>query len=109
MNPIAAGIFQVPWATYVPELWHALLMTLAYTVVSFVGATILGLVVALMRLADLRALRAIAAVYTELFKNVPLLAIIFVTYFGLTSVSVQLNVFQAGSLSLILFYAAYLS
>jgi polar amino acid transport system permease protein len=109
MTPIAAGIFQVPWADYVPELGHALLMTLAYTVVSFVGAAVLGLVVALMRLADLRALRVIAAVYTELFKNVPLLAIIFVTYFGLTSVSVRLDIFQAGCLSLILFYAGYLS
>jgi polar amino acid transport system permease protein len=109
MNPIASGLFEVPWATYVPELADALLMTLAYAVVSFVGATILGLVVALMRLAALRVLRMIAAVYTELFKNVPLLAIIFVTYFGLTSVDVRLDVFQAGCLSLILFYAAYLS
>jgi polar amino acid transport system permease protein len=109
MKPIAAGIFQVSWADYVPELWHGLLMTLAYTVVSFVGATILGLIVALMRLAELRALRVIAAAYTELFKNIPLLAIIFVTYFGLTSVDVRLNVFEAGCLSLILFYAAYLS
>jgi polar amino acid transport system permease protein len=109
MTPIASGIFQVPWSGYLPELGRALLMTLAYTVVSFAGATILGLVVALLRLADLRALRVIAAIYTELFKNVPLLAIIFVTYFGLTSVSVRLDVFQAGCLSLILFYAAYLS
>ena len=62
-----------------------------------------------MRLAELRALRVIAAVYTELFKNIPLLAIIFVTYFGLTSVAVRLDVFEAGCLSLILFYAAYLS
>ena len=109
MNPLASGIFQVSWGTYVPDLWHALLMTLAYTVVSFAGATVLGLVVALLRLAELRALRTVAAVYTELFKNIPLLAIIFVTYFGLTSVSVRLNVFQAGCLSLVLFYAAYLS
>ena len=78
----------------------ALLMTLAYMIVSFIGATIVGLVVALMRLSDVRALRVTASVYTELFKNIPLLAIIFVTYFGLTSVSVRLDVFQAGSLSL---------
>jgi polar amino acid transport system permease protein len=62
-----------------------------------------------MRLSKSRAVRAPAAVYTELFKNIPLLAIIFLTYFGLPSQGVRLSVFQAGALSLIIFYAAYLS
>lgn len=109
MAALAGGPFQVPWSDYVPDLWRALLTTLEYTVVSFIGAVILGLGVALMRIAHLRGLRIAAAVYTELFKNIPLLAIIFVTYFGLPSEGVVLSVFQAGCLSLILFYAAYLS
>jgi polar amino acid transport system permease protein len=67
------------------------------------------LVIALLRLSPLRILRVLAAVYTELFKNIPLLAIIFLTYFGLASEGVILTVFEAGCLSLILFYAAYLS
>ena len=50
-----------------------------------------------------------AAVYTEVFKNIPLLAIIFLTYFGLASVGIRLDVFTAGCLSLVVFYAAYLS
>jgi polar amino acid transport system permease protein len=103
------GPFQVPWRDYAPKLGHALVRTLEYTVVSFVGAAILGLVIALLRLSPLRILRVLAAVYTELFKNIPLLAIIFLTYFGLASEGVILTVFEAGCLSLILFYAAYLS
>ena len=54
-------------------------------------------------------MRIPAAIYTELFKNIPLLAIIFLTYFGLVSVGVRLSVFQAGTLSLVVFYASYLS
>jgi polar amino acid transport system permease protein len=104
-----ASLFKVPWSDYSPDLWHALLKTIEYTVVSFIGAALLGLVLALMRLSPLRALRWPAVVYTELFKNVPLLAIIFLTYFGLASQGVKLGVFEAGSLSLIVFYAAYLS
>ena len=51
-----------------------------------------------------------AAVYTELFKNIPLLAIIFLTYFGLASAGRPARASsQAGALSLIIFYAAYLS
>ena len=37
-----------------------------------------------------------AVVYTELFKNIPLLAIIFLTYFGLASSGIRLDVFTAG-------------
>lgn len=109
VGSLAGGAFQVPWGSYVPDLWRALLTTVEYTLVSFVGAVALGLAVALLRISGLRALRVVAAVYTELFKNIPLLAIIFVTYFGLPSEGVTLSVFQAGCLSLIVFYAAYLS
>jgi polar amino acid transport system permease protein len=104
-----ASLFKVPWSDYSSDLWHALLKTIEYTLVSFAGAALLGLVLALMRLSPLKPLRWPAAVYTELFKNVPLLAIIFLTYFGLASQGVKLGVFEAGSLSLIIFYAAYLS
>jgi polar amino acid transport system permease protein len=103
------GPFQVPWRDYAGVLGHALVRTLEYTVVSFVGAALLGLLIALLRLSPLRVLRIVASVYTELFKNIPLLAIIFLTYFGLASEGVILTVFEAGCLSLIVFYAAYLS
>ena len=103
------GFFQVPWSDYASNLGWGLLRTLAYTIVSFVGAAVLGLVLALMRLNRLRLVRLPAAIYTEIFKNVPLLAIIFVTYFGLPSVGIKLSVFVAGVLSLMLFCAAYLS
>jgi polar amino acid transport system permease protein len=106
---ITTALLKVPWSDYSTDLWHALLKTIEYTVVSFAGAALLGLVLALMRLSPLRGLRWPAVVYTELFKNVPLLAIIFLTYFGLASQGVKLGVFEAGSLSLIIFYAAYLS
>jgi polar amino acid transport system permease protein len=104
-----AEILKVDWSEYVPALRDGLIKTLEFTVAGFVGAAVLGLVLALMRLSPTRALRLPAAVYTELFKNVPLLAIIFLTYFGLVSVSVRLSVFAAGTLSLVLFYGSYLS
>ncbi|TIX91553.1 amino acid ABC transporter permease [Rhizobium sp. P44RR-XXIV] len=104
-----AQLFQVPWGDYAGNLGEGLLRTLAYTLASFIGAAILGLVLALMRLNRVRIVRLPATLYTEVFKNVPLLAIIFVTYFGLPSVGIRFSVFVAGVLSLVLFYAAYLS
>jgi polar amino acid transport system permease protein len=104
-----SGLFEVPWSDYRPDLIDALGRTVSYTVVSFSGAVFLGLAVALLRLSRAWPARALAAVYTEVFKNVPLLAIIFLTYFGLASAGIRLDVFTAGCLSLVVFYAAYLS
>ncbi|AYD04564.1 amino acid ABC transporter permease (plasmid) [Neorhizobium sp. NCHU2750] len=103
------NLFQVPWNDYLGNIGEGLLRTLGYTIGSFIGATALGLAIALMRLNRSKLIRFIAAFYTEIFKNIPLLAIIFLTYFGLPSVGVKLQVFEAGVLSLVLFYAAYLS
>ncbi len=103
------GWFQVPWSDYTPALLEGLRRTVGYTVVSFAGAAVLGLVLALLRLSPMRVLRIPATVYTEVFKNVPLLAIIFLTYFGLASAGIRLGVFEAGCASLVIFYAAYLS
>jgi polar amino acid transport system permease protein len=103
------GPFKVDWADYVSALGSGLGKTLEYAAASFLGAVIVGLAVALLRTSPQRVFRILAVIYTELFKNVPLLAIIFITYFGLASADVRLSAFQAGSLSLIIFYGAYLS
>jgi polar amino acid transport system permease protein len=103
------ALLEIHWSDYSSDLFTALLKTIEFTAVGFAGAALLGLILALMRLSPARALRIPAVVYTELFKNVPLLAIIFLTYFGLASQGIKLGVFEAGSLSLIIFYAAYLS
>lgn len=102
-------MFEVPWPEYADELVGGLSRTVQYTVAGFVGAAVLGLLLALMRVSSVRSLRWPAAAYTEIFKNIPLLAIIFVTYFGLGSIGIRLDVFSAGALSLVIFYAAYLS
>ncbi|MBO0747073.1 MAG: amino acid ABC transporter permease [Acidimicrobiaceae bacterium] len=102
-------VMSIDWTIYRGDLFHALIKTLEYTVLGFTGAVVLGLVLALMRTSPLWIVRFPAAVYTELFKNIPLLAIIFVTYFGLASQGIRLDALMAGSLSLVIFYAAYLS
>jgi His/Glu/Gln/Arg/opine family amino acid ABC transporter permease subunit len=100
---------KVPWSDYYSDLLSGLWRTLEYTVLGFVGAVLLGLALALLRLSTNRLVRLPALLYTELFKNIPLLAIIFITYFGLASMGIRMDALMAGSLSLVVFYAAYLS
>jgi polar amino acid transport system permease protein len=109
VDPVVAALFKVDWAHYAPALLDGVAHTLAFTVAGFSGGVLLGLALALLRVGHARAPRIVAATYTELFKNIPLLAIVFLVYFGLPSVGVVLSTFVAGALSLILFYAAYLS
>src|SRR4051812_24026928 len=106
---MSAVLFHVHWADYSGDLWHALGKTLEYAAAAFAGATVLGLLLALLRLSPVWPLKALAVAYTELFKNVPLIAIILLVYNGLTQVGVVLGIFTAGTLSLVVFYAAYLS
>jgi polar amino acid transport system permease protein len=105
----AFTIFHVDWATYLPDLARGTLTAIEYTAVSFVGAVIFGFVLATLRMSPARTIRYLSQAYTELLKNMPLLTPIFVIYFGLSSIGFTLSAFEAGCLSLIAFYAAYLS
>jgi polar amino acid transport system permease protein len=108
-------MFKVNWSEWYPELLDGLLRTLEYTVLGFLAAALLGLGLALMRMSKVRLIRSPAAMYTELFKNIPLLVIVFVLYFGLPETQgvlgdwVVMGAFKAGVLGLAIFYAAYLS
>lgn len=103
------GPFHVDWITWAPTLGSGIRTTLEFTAASFAGAVLAGLLLALMRESPVAPVRWIARIYTEIFKNLPLLTEIFVVYFGLASLGLRLSVFEAGCVSLIVFYAAYLS
>jgi general L-amino acid transport system permease protein len=60
-----------------------LLNTLLVAVIGIAAATVLGFAVGLARLAPNRLLRWLAAGYVELFRNLPLLLILFFWYFGI--------------------------
>ena len=61
-----AALFNVHWGDYTSDLGQGLVKTIEYTVAGFVGAALLGLVLALMRLSKARVVRTLAAIYTEL-------------------------------------------
>jgi polar amino acid transport system permease protein len=103
------GPFRVDWISWAPTLGNGILKTLEFTFASFVGAVVAGLLLALMRESSVPPVRWLARIYTEIFKNLPLLTEIFLVYFGLASLGLRLSVFEAGCASLIVFYAAYLS
>lgn len=108
---IVAYTFQ--WHV-VPEsagaLAHGLKLTLQLSAISFVLSLALGLVVALCRLAPSRPLRAIAYVYTQIFRALSLYVYVLFLYFGIAAVfGIDLGTFAAGVVALTLLNSAYMA
>lgn len=92
-------------------IFRAARNTLVYTSVAFVGATLVGLVLALMRLSPVTPYRFLASFYIEVFRGLPALLTIFLFGFG---IPIAFDGFRvpggnagAGVLALVVVGAAY--
>lgn len=61
----------------------AFVNTLIYSLLAFVVGLLLGLVIALMRLSQVRLYRWLATIYVEIFRGLPVLVVLFLVNFGL--------------------------
>jgi len=64
-------------------LLGGLLITLELTAIGFVGALLLGTVLAVFRVSPIPPLRVAGAVYVEVLRNMPLLSLLILMVFGL--------------------------
>ena len=76
---------------------------------SFVLAAVVGTVVAALRIAPSKWLQRLGGVYVETFRNIPLLVLLFIAYFGLRRAGLPINTWTAGITSLGLYTAAYVA
>ena len=65
------------------EIAYGLVQTLKISITSFVFATVLGIVVALMRLSGLVICTAVSIGFLELIRNIPLLVLLYLFYYVL--------------------------
>ena len=84
-------------------LWTAILSLVAMT-----GGGLLGFVVALARISPHKGVRKLATGYIQLIQGTPLLVILFLTYFGLPTVGVNISPLTAAGVSLTVNVSAYL-
>ncbi|MEZ5264855.1 MAG: amino acid ABC transporter permease [Acidimicrobiia bacterium] len=80
--------------------------TLSLSLLSFTLALVGGALVAAMRVSPLRLLRAIGAVYVELFFSLPLLVWALLFFFGLPKVGIVFDRFPSAVIVLAVFTAA---
>jgi polar amino acid transport system permease protein len=91
-----------------PALARASLVTIEATLLGFVLAAVLGLVIALLRLSVPR-LEVPLSILVELIRSTPLLIQIFFLFFVLPGVGLVLDAFTAGVLAIGIHYATYCS
>lgn len=99
-----------------PDIWHAFWR---YNVVLFLVGEVLILVLAMLvalvrqsRAAALLPLRIIAVVYTDLFRGIPTILLIFMLAFGMPALNLQgvtNSLFFWGLVALVLSYGAYVA
>jgi His/Glu/Gln/Arg/opine family amino acid ABC transporter permease subunit len=76
---------------------------------SFAVAAVVGTLVAALRIAPSKWLQRLGGVYVETFRNIPLLVLLFIAYFGLRRAGVPINTWVAGIGALGLYTAAYVA
>jgi polar amino acid transport system permease protein len=82
--------------------------TVALALVAIVGGGVLGLVVAVFRVAAFRPLNWLASGYVNLIQGTPLLGQLFIFFFGLPLFKIQVDPWVAASMALSLYSAAFL-
>jgi polar amino acid transport system permease protein len=95
-----------------PEFWfliRAAGWTLLLTAIAFVIGGIGGGIVAIMRLSRRPLLRRLATTYILVVQSIPVLMVLFMSYYGLSLFGIELPPLLAASASLGVYVSAYLA
>ncbi|MGA7730235.1 MAG: amino acid ABC transporter permease [Chloroflexia bacterium] len=94
-----------------PEYWQAIgqgvLMTLWLTLASWLIALAIGTLLGVMRSAPLGFIRSIASGYTEFFRNIPLLTVLFFMYYGVPNTGLRIDAVNSAIIGIGVYTGAY--
>jgi polar amino acid transport system permease protein len=92
---------------YLPLLLQALWVSIYVTLIGFAVGSVAGVLISLARSSRARILRTAAGGYIEIFRNTPLLVQLYLIFFGLGQVGINLDPLWSAVLGLTLNNAAY--
>lgn len=89
-------------------LWHGVLITCALTILTMVVSVPFGIVVAMMRESQVRAVSLFATCFVELFRNLPIILLVYWAFYVLPIMTgVGFSPFMTGLVALSLNNTAY--
>lgn len=92
-----------------PAFVDAFLKTLQLLVISGIGALVLGVLVAAMRISPVPALRGFATVYTEILRNTPLTLVLFFCASVLPQLTIRLDYTVAAIIGLTFYTSPFVA
>ncbi|MCQ2567963.1 MAG: amino acid ABC transporter permease, partial [Mogibacterium sp.] len=97
------------FAEWLPDLLEGLKVTMAASLISIVTSTVLGAVVAIFVAYDNKIVTGILRVFVSIFRNTPLLVIMFFIFYGLPLINVVWPPLVCGVLAITLNESAFVA
>ncbi|WP_156877642.1 amino acid ABC transporter permease [Shimazuella kribbensis] len=94
---------------YIPFLIKASWVTLEISILSILIGLILGLVIVLMKISSIKPLSLFADFYIWVLRGTPMLVQLFLVYFGLPQLGIELSPFLASLIALGMNAGAYMA
>jgi polar amino acid transport system permease protein len=94
-------------ADFLPILLQGAVVTVQVTLLSFALSSVIGLVLALMKVSHWRAVAFAGAAVVNVIRGLPIIVQLFYIYFVLPEFGIQLSAMQAGVIGLGIAYSAY--
>lgn len=82
-------------------------VTIPLTILSFALSFVLGLILAIVQVANIKILKQVAFIYIWIFRGTPLIVQLFIIFFGFPSIGIMIDAFPAAVLAFGLNLAAY--
>ncbi len=97
------------YSEYWPDFLDGTLVTLRLAFLSFAIACVLGVVIAGFRVSPVPPLRRFAGGYVAFFRNMPLLVVFFLAFFGVGDVGFVFDPFPTAAVALGMYTGAYMA
>jgi His/Glu/Gln/Arg/opine family amino acid ABC transporter permease subunit len=94
---------------FLGKLFPAILNTLSLTAIAIFLSMILGVGLALMRRSENRTPRAIGTLYVEIIRNMPIIVLVYLIYFGLPELGWRPSGFICAIIAMTLNSAAFMT
>ncbi|HEX4766469.1 MAG TPA: amino acid ABC transporter permease [Lichenihabitans sp.] len=95
--------FTLIWRNF-DKLWSGLILSLELALLSIVIGCVIGLALAALYVSGGRVVRALIAAYVEVVRNVPLLLLVYLVFYGLPTV---VNIAYGNTTSFVVTLSAY--
>ncbi|MEO7860029.1 MAG: ABC transporter permease subunit, partial [Nitrospirales bacterium] len=94
---------------FLGELPAAIWTTIEISLLATIFSAIMGVFLALMRTSRYAVLRTIGATYVEIVRNMPLIVLLYLIFFGLPALGLVLSGYLSGLIALTLNSASFMT